>query len=259
MQTVIGRLNQLLSHTDYHQTYRAFVRGIYANIGSKVGWEVRNGESHQETLLRTLVLGQLGYYGEPSVVEESRKRLQAHISGTAVLPADLRAPVYKTVVMSGDEKTYNQMIKLYRETDHKEEKDRIIRCVGVTHDPKLIQQVLQFAMSDEVRNQDTVFAIAAVTMSAPGRNAAWAFFRKHHEEFVKRYEGGYLLITLVKYLTCHFVSEEMAEEIQTFFKEHSFPSTERTIQQSLETIRLNSSWLARDSAEIKNFLVEETS
>ena len=35
----------------------------------------------------------LGRYGEPAVVDEARKRFDAHCSGAAVLPADLRVPV----------------------------------------------------------------------------------------------------------------------------------------------------------------------
>lgn len=67
---------------------------------------------HLDTLLRSLVLGQLGLYGEESVVAEAKKRLAAHVANTTTLPADLRSPVYKTVVSQADEKTYDQMLKV---------------------------------------------------------------------------------------------------------------------------------------------------
>jgi len=44
-------------------------------------------------MLRELALVRLGRYGEPAVVDEARKRFDAHCSGAAVLPADLRVPV----------------------------------------------------------------------------------------------------------------------------------------------------------------------
>ena len=58
------------------------------------------------------MLGQLGLYGEESVVAEAKKRLLAHVSNTVTLPADLRSPVYKTVVSQADEKTFEQMLKV---------------------------------------------------------------------------------------------------------------------------------------------------
>ncbi|XP_042203152.1 puromycin-sensitive aminopeptidase-like [Homarus americanus] len=252
----VARLNQLLSHTEFHPTFAAFVRHLFAKIGQKLGWEAKPGEKHLDTLLRSLVLGQLGLYGDEAVVAEAKKRLAAHVAATTTLPADLRSPVYKTVVSQADEKTYDQMIKLYREADLHEEKDRISRSLGATRDPNLIQRVLQFAMSNEVRNQDTIFVIISVAMTAPGRSAAWAFFKKHHQELVDRYEGGYLVTRLIKYITENFATEEMAAEVETFFRERQIPGTERTVQQSLETIRLNAAWLQRDQDVIKKYLTD---
>lgn len=68
-----------------------------------------------DTLLRSLVLGQLGLYGDEGVVAEARKRLTAHVAHTTTLPADLRSPVYKTVVAQADEKTFEQMLKVKKQ------------------------------------------------------------------------------------------------------------------------------------------------
>lgn len=63
-----------------------------------------------------------------------------------------------------------------------------------------------------------------------------------------------MLARLVKYLTENFASEEKAKEIEQFFREHEFPGTERTLSQSLETIRLNAAWLQRDLSNITDYL-----
>lgn len=254
MHNCIARMNQLLSQQDYHKNYAAFVRKIFADISSKLGWAPEKGEKHTVTLLRSLVLGQLGLYGQEATVSEAKTRFNNHFNGTQILPADLRSPVYKTVMAQADDKTYEQMLKLYRDSDLHEEKDRISRSLGATKDPNLIQRVLQFAMSSEVRNQDTVFIIISVAQTAPGRTAAWEFFKNNHKELIIRYESGYLLTRLIKYITENFTSEDMETEVDTFFKTHKFPGSERTIQQSLETIRLNCAWLKRDGESIQKFL-----
>lgn len=63
-----------------------------------------------------------------------------------------------------------------------------------------------------------------------------------------------MLARLIKYLTENFASEAMAKEIEQYFTEHEFPGTERTISQSVETIRLNAAWLQRDIDSITNYL-----
>lgn len=68
------------------------------------------------------------------------------------------------------------------------------------------------------------------------------------------FQGGFLLARLVKYLTENFASEAKAREIEQYFAEHEFPGTERTISQSVETIRLNAAWLERDLEAITEYL-----
>lgn len=67
-------------------------------------------------------------------------------------------------------------------------------------------------------------------------------------------QGGFLLARLVKYLTENFATEEKATEVEQFFKENEFPGTERTVSQSVETIRLNAAWLQRDLSNITEYL-----
>lgn len=62
----------------------------------------------------------------------------------------------------------------------------------------MIDQVLQFAMSNEVRSQDTVFVVASVAMTKPGRESAWNFFKENKSVFLTRYKGGHLISRLVK-------------------------------------------------------------
>ncbi len=59
---------------------------------------------------------------------------------------------------------------------------------------------------------------------------------------------------LIKYLTENFASEEKALEIEKFFKDHELPGTERTVSQSVESIRLNAAWLSRDLDTITGYL-----
>ncbi len=51
-----------------------------------------------------------------------------------------------------------------------------------------------------------------------------------------------------------FVSEEMAQDIEQFFKKNPVPVADRTIKQCCEGIRLNAQWLRRDQQAIQQWL-----
>jgi puromycin-sensitive aminopeptidase len=71
------------------------------------------------------------------------------------------------------------MLELYRTTDLHEEKNRISRALGSIRDMDLLKEVLNFAMSDEVRAQDAVFVIASVAMNPNGRDLTWNYFKEN--------------------------------------------------------------------------------
>ena len=162
---------------------------------------------------------------------------------------------YRAVLQNADEKVYEDMLALYRSTDLHEEKDRISRALGSISNPAILQKVIAFSMcKEEVRAQDAVFVIASVAVNPKGRDLTWTFFKENWKILLDQYSGGFLLTRLVKHITENFASEEKALEVDSFFKSHEFPGAERTIQQSIETIRLSTAWLNRDLAEITEYL-----
>jgi len=254
ISNVMSKLNLLLQYTDYHEQFKSYGRQLFGLIEEKLGWEAKANESHLDTMLRSLVLARMTSFSHEKTIEEAKKRLQLHLSGEKPIIADLRTVVYRGVLSVGDENTFNSIIKLYRESDMLEEQDRIGRSLGAIKKPELLKKVLEFSISDDVRSQDSVFIIISAGMSKTGREIAWQFFKENKETFRERYPGGGLISRLVKYVTENFVTEEMAAEVQQFFVENTFPGTERTVQQSIESIRLNAAWLKRDEHSLRDHL-----
>ena len=140
----------------------------------------------------------------------------------------------------------------------------------------LIQILFISFLQTEVRAQDSVFVMASVAINPKGRDMCWEFFKSNSAKLLAQYEvnlifflfnsiqiigniclsfqGGVLLARLVKCLTENFASEEKAQEVEKFFQENEFSGTERTVSQSVETIRLNAAWLQRDLPKITEYL-----
>ena len=51
----------------------------------------QEGEGHLDTLLRSLVLSQLGQAGDTEVRAEAKRRFDAHVSGVSQISPDIRS------------------------------------------------------------------------------------------------------------------------------------------------------------------------
>ena len=72
-----------------------------------------------------MVISRMGALGHSATVAEARRRFSAHADGKEALSADLRAPVYRAVAANGGRDTLDQMVKMFRDVELHEEKDRI--------------------------------------------------------------------------------------------------------------------------------------
>ena len=101
------------------------MKDVFSPIGERLGWDPKPGEGHLDALLRGLVLGKLGKSGHKSTLEESCCQFKDLVDGKQILSADLRNPVYLTVLKHGDSTTLDIMLKFHKEADMQEEKNRI--------------------------------------------------------------------------------------------------------------------------------------
>ncbi|CAH1397947.1 unnamed protein product [Nezara viridula] len=250
----LSKLRVLISNTDFMDSFKKFGRDLFKPVSHRVGWDPRPDESHLDKLLRSLVLAKLGSYDDAETIEEAKRRFADHVSKKSIIPADLRASVYRAVLSVGDESTYDTMIKMYKEETLQEEKERISRSLGAFKDTKILSKVLDFAMSDEVRPQDKVFVIISVALDKGGRELAWEFLKQNWTDLHSRYEGGFLMARLVKNTVENFSTFEKADEIESFFASRDTSCLDRSISQAVESVRLNAAWLTRDRDSIRQFL-----
>ncbi|KAK6166547.1 hypothetical protein SNE40_023207 [Patella caerulea] len=250
----LSTVGLILQYTESYPQFQSFIRNLFRPISQIVGWDKKDGESPLISMLRELVLTKLGRNGDESVIKEATKRFEEHFMGAKILPADLRKSVYISILSDGNEDVFTKMLELYDKADMQEEKVRISRSLGTVRDEGLITKVLDFSLSDKVRSQDSVFVIAGVTGSVRGRQLAWKFVKDNWTKLYDRYRGGFLLARLIKATTEDFITEELAKEVEEFFKANPAPAAERAIQQSCENIRLNARWLNRDGDKLKEWL-----
>ncbi len=248
-----SHLSSLLAFEDFHDDYRAYVRSIYKNIANKMGWVKRKGEKHTDVLLRAMVLYQIGSFGDKETIKKAEE-----VFKKGNIDPDLRGVVYNLVAENGGEKEFNTLVKMYKKEDNQQEKDRIGRSLGQFQDKKPLSKALEFAISKDVRFQNSLGIIASVWGNPVGRYLAWEFVKKNWKMLRERYAGGHYF-SRVFTPAGEFTLMSDAKDIESFIKKNPVPEAKRTIAQALEQIYSNVEWLKRDKEKIKGFLNQETS
>ena len=147
------------------------------------------------------------------------------------------------MAQNGGEAEYQTLWDLHAIANLHEERLRILGSLTRFQDKELLNDLLQRSLSDEVRSQDTVLVVVSTANNIGARDLTWEFVKNNWNEFDRRYgKGGFAIMNLVT-ITGLFTEIEKVEEVQSFFQTNPAPSAERTIQQSLERIQLNSKWL----------------
>ncbi|KZV19999.1 hypothetical protein F511_26757 [Dorcoceras hygrometricum] len=229
---------------------------------TKLGWDATTGESQLISLMREEVLMALAHFGQTQTLEEAMKRFRAflHDRNTSLLPVNTRKAAYVSVMRNAsvaDSSGWESLLQLYRDVDSVLEKTRILRCMGSCSDPNILSEVLNLMLSDEFRNQDAIYVLSGISWE--GRDIAWMWLKENWDLIMKKWGGGFLLTHFVRDIVTPFCSLEMADEVETFFKNHPVPSVEMNLKQSLELVRIKARWVEhiKQEQEILKGLVKE--
>jgi puromycin-sensitive aminopeptidase len=250
-------LETLLAGTPHLEAFRKYARGLFSRVAADVGWDAREDEGHLDALRRSVVIGRYGEYGDPGTLEEARRRFASHASGALTLPPDVRGMTFALVAQEADRSQYDTLWRLQHDAELHEEKVRILGALTRTQNTGLLSDLLERSMSEEVRAQDTPLVIVQTSGNTHGRALAWDFVKQNWDELNRRYgQGGFAIMRIVG-VAGGFSSLEREEEVREFFETHPAPSAARTVQQVLESIRLNARWQAVNAEPVGAWLADQ--
>lgn len=242
-------LSIIFRDTQYSEPFCAFGRRLYGKIYNKLTWDAKSDECHTDSMLRAMVINRLVQFEHQDVINISQKLFNSQIKEGKPIKADLRQAVYTAISKFGPDQDYEELFKLRKQETSHEEKNRIVRALAFTKQPDRLKRAIDLIFTDEVRIQDKVSAIVPIAMTNP--TTCWNLFKEKHVYFKQIYGSGHTMSALVKYSTEFFTTKDRAQEIEKFFEINKFPGAERSIQQALETIRLNTEWLGRLGCDIQ--------
>lgn len=218
-----------------------FLRTLY----SKLGWDVKTNEPHTNKLLRSFILGALGRLDDDEIISEANKRFAAYLKNPTSLDPDIHEAVFSIVAWSGNSTTYKKLLKLYRKVATQEEKLRFLGALCSFKDERLLKNTLDFSQSKEVRSQNMHIPIMKVAANPYGKKILWPWLKKNWKTLRKKVGPGSPLLNRIVASISQVADTSMEKEIRRFFKSNPTPGTERTLEQTLERIRIHTALLQR--------------
>jgi len=253
----LGALCALHAEQPYFPLLQRLVGEVFAPMWARLGWQPKAGEDHVSSLLRACVLAMMGLSGDGAVTEEAVRRLLSFAADPKAnnIPADLRSAVYSIAAKKGGVQAYDALVGLYRGTQLAEEKSRVLAVLGRAKEPALLQRTLDFAVSAEVRKQDSHTIFSSLASTAAGRDLAWNYLKNNWAHIEREYAGmGFVFSYVIGAVCGSFSSNEKADEIEEFFKKNPCPPVERTLRQSLESVRSKANRVANQKNMMDQWL-----
>jgi aminopeptidase N len=152
------------------------------------------------------------------------------------VPPTLVSTVLNVAAYGGDAMLYDLYVaQLPKLSGKPEEYYRFFNALPSFRDPALVQRTLRFAVSPDVRTQDTSTLIAGLLGRASSQDAAWTFVKENWDMLTKTL-GVFQGIPRIAGAVGGFCTREKRTEVEQFFKDHPVPAAERTLRQAFERI-----------------------
>jgi len=231
---------------------RSYAINYFRKILSTLGWESQKSDKHTDALLRTFTIAVLGKMNDDFVTDEAIRKYQKFLKSPHSLSPDVIETIFSIAAWNGNSKTFAELKKLYTNAKTMEEKLRFLGAMCGFQDKKLLIKTLDFSQTSEVRSQNMQLPIMKIAGNPYGEKVLWPWLKKNWKKINKKVGHGNPLFNRIVASIAGVADDSMEKEIKLFFKNNPTPGTERTQNQTLERIRINSKFLRLMRKEFKN-------
>jgi len=240
--------------TDHDRVaYQQWVRSLLRPAMMELGWTAKSGDSAEQRELRASLFYMLGYDGrDGEALQQAKKLADDYLRDPTSVDATLLGPVFRLAAQQGNAAFYDELRRRLGDAKSPEAYYRYQMALTGFGNPQLLQRTLDFALSGEVRGQDTPMLLTGVMYNPAGRELGWQFVRTHWAEIegkISTFSGAYLVQA-----TASFCSAESAQQVREFFTKNPVKGAERQLRQSLERIDNCAATRQRQQPELASWL-----
>uniref|UniRef100_A0A672I6U9 Aminopeptidase n=1 Tax=Salarias fasciatus TaxID=181472 RepID=A0A672I6U9_SALFA len=218
-----------------------YILRSFGSLMDNQTWGEEDSVSKQE--LRSALLGTACSLMQENCVQHAKSLFKqfAESSGTLRIPGDLQQVVF-TVAAQSDE-DWMTLLNMHQ---------------NVTLDSVKRKMLILKAGLDGtfIQTQDLPLVINTVSQGFAGYLFCWDFIQENWDRLIEKFPlGSFAIQTIIKSATSQFSTQAHLDQVQAFFsslKERG--SQMRSVQEALETIRLNQRWMDKNLPSLQQWL-----
>lgn len=244
----LARLHRMIADPRH---FESFVRDLAQPTLARLGYQPRQGESLQDAQVRGAVIALLGTTGNDGEVQARAKQMfDSYLADNRSLAPDLVAHIIRLSAHAGEHETYKKLRGLLAATTSPQDSVRFI--AGLTafrNQDDLLQSTLQAVMDGTIRSQDACSVIAQLFANPVTSRKTWQFVKDNWNHIITNFPVNNLA-TMIESIS-NFDSSILANDVQRFLAEHKVPGGDKTVEQSLESLRINVRLHERESNALR--------
>ena len=249
------RVGERLTNGTDREAYSLWVRQLLSPIAEELGWTAKPGERESLSSLRAnllLVLAEIGH--DPQTQALARKLVDQALADANSVNHELAYAAFQVCAAEGDAALYDKILADLKNAKTPEIYYRDTAALGRFRDPKLVARTLEFALSPDIRSQDSPYVIFGVLQNPPAERQAWSFVQENWAK-IEKLGGPYAAAAIVQ-ATGSFCDAGMRDQVEAFFTAHPAPGAARSLKQTVERMNYCIEMRAQQQQPLASWLRE---
>jgi aminopeptidase N/puromycin-sensitive aminopeptidase len=236
MESALGRVGTIESRiaTDAdRERLEGVVRREWGPVYAALGG-LQKHESYDRAELRETLFEALGDARDPAVLAEAQSMAKQLFAGQKLADPTMADAAVALATANGDVDMYERLQQVSQTATDPDLKVAALHALTGFQAPALVKRTLEYAVSDDVRGQDSWILISLLLQSRETQDQAWEFVEQHWEEIERKSTAG--SGARIVAAAGSFCTVEKRDAVSSFFQQHRVGSSRRALARSIDSI-----------------------
>ncbi len=229
----IGDVIDSIAAPEDHARLNAILRAQYAPVYAALGSEERH-ESFDRQQIRSALFNLLGITKDPAVLAQSRQITSDLFAGKRSGQPSIVDAAVGIAATTGDAELYGKMLTISQKSTDPGLQEEALHTLANFIDPALVARTLDYAVSGQVRNQDSASVLAILLSQPETRDQSWSWMQQHWPAVEAQFttNSGARIVAA----THTFCTVQLRDQVASFFSSHHVPAADSTLAKSISSI-----------------------
>jgi aminopeptidase N/puromycin-sensitive aminopeptidase len=229
---IVGQIRNRIATDQERDRLNAIVRAQFGPIYKALP-PASDKETYEQEQIRGELYSALGDADDPAVLAHAKQVADDLFAGRKVSEDNMMESI-AMAAENGDEAFYNRIQTVSQRSEDPELQEESLRMLTQFRTPILEIRTLEYAVSGQVRNQDSWILLAIELSQRSSRDLAWEWVQQHWDQVKAQFTtaSGANVVSA----TGSFCTVQRRQEVASFFATHKVEAADRTLAKTLDSI-----------------------